>query len=50
MRATKNSYKIMVGKPEEKRPRGRSRRRRENNIRMYLRKIGWEDVYWIHLA
>jgi hypothetical protein len=25
-------------------------RRWEDNIRMYLREIGWEGVYWIHLA
>jgi hypothetical protein len=32
------------------RPLGRHRRRWEDNIRMDLREIGWEDVNWIHLA
>jgi hypothetical protein len=30
-----------VGKPEEKRPLGRPRRRWVDNIKMYLREIGW---------
>jgi hypothetical protein len=40
----RNVYKILVGKPEEKRPLGRPRRRREGGIRMYLREIGWGSV------
>jgi hypothetical protein len=36
----RNSYKILVGKTEGKRPLGRSRRRWEDNITMDLRKIG----------
>jgi hypothetical protein len=38
-------YKILVGKPEEKRPLGRPRRRWEDCIRMDLREIGLE--VWI---
>jgi hypothetical protein len=34
-------YKVLVGKPERKRPLGRPRRRWEDGIRMDLRKIGW---------
>jgi hypothetical protein len=41
---------ILVEKPEGKGPRGRHRHRWEDNIRMDLREIGWEDVNWIHLA
>jgi hypothetical protein len=37
-------------KSEGKRPLGRHRRRWEDNIIMDLRRIGWEDVDWIHLA
>jgi hypothetical protein len=37
----KNAYRILVEKPEGKRPLGRSRRRWEDNIRMDLREIGW---------
>jgi hypothetical protein len=44
MRDVKNAYKIFVGRPERKRPIGRPRRRWEDNIRMYLREIGWEGV------
>jgi hypothetical protein len=50
MREMRNEHKILVGKPEGKRIRGRSRRRWEDNIKMDLRKIGWEGVDWIHLA
>jgi hypothetical protein len=42
-------YKILVGKPEENRPVGRSRRWGDI-IRVDLREIGWEGVNWIHLA
>jgi hypothetical protein len=45
-----NAYNILVGKPEGKRPHGRPRHRWENNIRMDLTEIRWEDVDWIHLA
>jgi hypothetical protein len=34
-------YKILVGKPEGKRPLGTPRRRRENGFRMDLTEIGW---------
>jgi hypothetical protein len=40
MREKRNSHRILVGKPEGKRPLGRPRRRWVNNIRMDLRKIG----------
>jgi hypothetical protein len=40
-REMRNVYNIMVGKPEGKRPLGRSRCRWEDNIRMDLREIGW---------
>jgi hypothetical protein len=36
----RNTYKILVGKPEGKRPLGRPKRRWEDNIRMDLREIG----------
>jgi hypothetical protein len=46
----RNIYKIFVGNPERKRPLGRPRRRWEDNVRMTVREIEWEDVDWIHLA
>jgi hypothetical protein len=36
-----NAYRILVGNPEGKRPRGRSRRRWVDNIKMDLREIVW---------
>jgi hypothetical protein len=46
----RNAYIILVGKPGGKRPPRRPRRRWEDNIRMDLREVGWEDVDWMHLA
>jgi hypothetical protein len=43
-----NSYNILVGKSERKRPLGKLKRRWEDNTRAYLREIGWEDVGWVH--
>jgi hypothetical protein len=42
-------YKILVGKPEGKRPLGRPRSRWEDEDRMDLRETGW-GVDWIRLA
>jgi hypothetical protein len=38
----RNAYKILVGKPEGKRPLGRPRHRWVDNIKMDLREIGWD--------
>jgi hypothetical protein len=46
----KNARKILVGKPERKRPLGRPRRRWEYMARIYIREMGWDDVDWIHQA
>jgi hypothetical protein len=43
-------YKVLVEKPEGKRPLGRPRRRWEDGIRMDLREIGLGDVDWIRLT
>jgi hypothetical protein len=43
-------YKVLVGKPEGKRPLGRPRCRWEDGIRMDLREIGLAGVDWIRLA
>jgi hypothetical protein len=45
-----NAYGLLVGKPEEKRPLGRPRRRWVDNIRMDLGEVGWVDVDWTGLA
>jgi hypothetical protein len=38
----RNVYRVLVGKPEGKRPLGRTRRRWEDGIKMDIREIGWE--------
>jgi hypothetical protein len=43
-------YRVVVGKPEGKRPLGRSRRRWEDNIRMALQEVGCGGMDWIGLA
>jgi hypothetical protein len=43
-------YKVLVGKPERRRPFERSRNRWEGGIKMDLREICWEGVDWIYLA
>jgi hypothetical protein len=46
-----NVYRILVRKPEGKRPLRRPRRRWMDNIKMDLyREIGWDDMDWIDLA
>jgi hypothetical protein len=41
---------ILVGKPEEKRPLGRPRRRWADSIKMDLGDMGWDGMGWIDLA
>jgi hypothetical protein len=50
MREERNAYRLLVGKPEGKRPRERPRRRWVDNIRMDLGEVEWGDVDWIGLA
>jgi hypothetical protein len=45
-----NGEKKKAGKPEGKRPLGRSRRRWVDNIRIDLGKVEWGDVDWMGLA
>jgi hypothetical protein len=46
----RNACMILVGKPEGKRPLTRPRHRWVNNIKMYLREIGWDDMDWIFVS
>jgi hypothetical protein len=46
----RNVYRLLVGKPEEKRPLGRPRHRWMNNIKMDLLEIELNVVEWIGLA
>jgi hypothetical protein len=45
-----NSYRVLVGKAEGKRPLGRNICRWEVNIEMDLREILWSGMYLIHIA
>jgi hypothetical protein len=47
---TRNAYGILVGKPEGKTTLGRPRRRWVDNIKMDLRKIGWDGTDCIELS
>jgi hypothetical protein len=50
MREERKLYKVLVGKPEGKRPLVRPMRRWEDGIRIDLREIGYDDVEWVQLA
>jgi hypothetical protein len=43
-------YRVLVGRPEGKRPLGRPRRRWEDNIKLDLKEIGIDEANWIRLA
>jgi hypothetical protein len=46
----RDAYRVLVGRPEGKRPLGRPRRRWEDSIKMDLREIGIDGANWIRLA
>jgi hypothetical protein len=46
----KGVYRVLVGRPEGKRPLGRPRRRWEDNIKMDLKDTGIDVANWIQLA
>jgi hypothetical protein len=46
----RNTYRLLVEKPEGRRPLRRPRRRWLDNTRMDLVEVGWGDVDWIDLA
>ena len=50
MEQSRNAYRVLVGKPERKRPLRRPRRRWEDNIKINLREVGCDPRYWIALA
>jgi hypothetical protein len=49
MEDRRGAYRILVRKPEGRRPLGRSRRRWEDNIKIDLREVGW-GMDWMDLA
>jgi hypothetical protein len=50
IREGRGVYKVLVGRPEGKRPLERPRRRREDNIKLDLREIWISGANWIQLA
>jgi ribosome biogenesis protein Nip4 len=46
----RGAYRILVGRPEGRRPLRRPRHRWEDNIKMDLQEVGWRDMDWIELA
>ncbi|KAJ4438755.1 hypothetical protein ANN_14706 [Periplaneta americana] len=50
MGESRNVYRVLVGRPEGKRPLGRPRRRWEDKIKMDLREVGYDGRDWINLA
>jgi transcription termination factor 2 len=50
MEEKRNAYRILVGKPERRRPLRRPRRRLVDNIKIDLRETGWDGVDWVDLA
>ena len=50
MEKSRGLYRVLVGKPEGKRPLARLRRRWEDNIKMDLQEVGWGGINWIDLA
>ena len=43
-------HRVLVGKPEGKRPLGRSRHRLEDNIKMDLQEVGGDRGDWLEVA
>jgi hypothetical protein len=50
MGAKRNAYRILMGKPEGRRPLGRPRRRWVDNVKIDLGEVGWDFVDWVDLA
>jgi hypothetical protein len=50
MGESRGGYRVLVGKPEGKRPLGRPRSRWENNIKMDLQEVGCEVMDWVDVA
>ena len=46
----RGAYRVLVGRPERKRPPGRPKRRWKDNIQMNLQKVRWRGMDWTDLA
>jgi hypothetical protein len=50
MKERRGVYRVLMGKPDEKRKLGRPRRRWEDNIKMNIQEVRWWGIYWIDMA
>jgi hypothetical protein len=54
IREKRGAYRVLVGRPEGKRPLGRPRRRLEVNIKMGLKEVGWRGAWtgliWLRIG
>ena len=50
MGESRTLYRVLVGKPDGKRPLGRPRHRWEGNIKLDLEEVGCEGMDWIDVA
>jgi hypothetical protein len=50
MRNGRDAYRVLVGKPEGKRPLGKPSHKWEDNIKIDLQDMGWRGMDWIDLA
>jgi hypothetical protein len=50
MGGKRGAYRILVGRPEGRRPLGTPTSRWEDNIKMDLQEVGWRSMDWIELA
>jgi hypothetical protein len=46
----RGAYRILMGRPEGRRPLERPRRRWKDNIKMDLQEVGWGGIDWIDMA
>jgi hypothetical protein len=46
----RGAYRVLVGRPEGRKPLGRPRRRWEDNIKEDLQEVGWGGIDWIDMA
>jgi hypothetical protein len=46
----RGAYRVLVGRPEGRRPLGRPRHRWEDNIKMDFEEVGWGSMDWIDIA
>jgi hypothetical protein len=46
----RGAYRILVGRPEGRKPLGRPRHRWEDNVKMDLQEVGWGGMDWIDMA